>query len=53
MNLLTDPRAFNFLIMAIYALNIARWAYEGKPVDALYWTGALIITATVTFGYGH
>ena len=51
--MLTDPRAFNFLIMAIYTLNIARWAYEGKPVDALYWTGALIITATVTFGYGH
>lgn len=53
MNIFTDPRLFNFVIMGLYAANIVRWAYEGKPVDALYWTGALLITATVTFGYGH
>lgn len=48
-----DPRIFNFVIMALYTLNVLRWALAGKAVDALYWTGALIITLTVTFGYKH
>lgn len=53
MRWLVDPKLFNYLIMSLYALNVVRWAVERKPVDALYWTGALLITATVTFGYKH
>ena len=53
MSLLLDPRIFNFVIMALYGLNVVRWLSAGSYVDALYWTSALGITATVTFGYKH
>jgi hypothetical protein len=51
--LLADPRIFNFVIMALYAANAARWAIHGNWVDVCYWVSALGITATVTFGYSH
>lgn len=50
---LFDPRIFNFLIMGLYALNVIRWGVAGKPADAIYWAGALWITAAVTWGYKH
>lgn len=53
MNLLLDPKAFNYLIMVLYFLNAGRWAFEGKWADVCYWLCALGITATVTFGYAH
>lgn len=53
MTLLTDPRAFNFLIMALYFLNACRWFAAGSIADCCYWLSALAITATVTFGYAH
>ncbi len=53
MSLLNDPRAFNFLIMALYALSATRWAIAGRYADMCYWLSALAITATVTFGYKH
>ena len=52
-SILKDPRVFSYVIMGLYALNILRWACERKWVDALYWVSALMITATVTFGYTH
>lgn len=51
MSWLTDPRIFNYIIMALYLLNAGRWAYEGKYADMCYWLSALAITATVTWGY--
>lgn len=51
--LLLDPRAFNFLIMALYLLNAVRWAWQGSYGDVWYWTGAFWITAAVTFGYSR
>jgi len=51
--LLLDPRAFNFLIMGLYALNALRWAFNGSWADVSYWLSAFAITATVTFGYKH
>lgn len=48
-----DPRAFNFLIMTLYACSALRWACAGKWWDAAYWLSALSITAVVTFGYRH
>ena len=53
MSVLFDPKVFNYLIMALYALNAGRWAWEGKWADVSYWLCALGITATVTFGYKH
>lgn len=53
MNLLRDPKAFNYLVMGPYLLNAARWAFEGKWADVCYWASAFAITATVTFGYAH
>lgn len=53
MNILRDPRLFNFIIMALYAFSSLRWSIAGKWVDAAYWVSALGITATVTFGYRH
>lgn len=53
MNLITDPKAFNYLIMVLYLLNACRWAYESKWADVCYWISALAITATVTFLYKH
>ena len=52
-NLLTDPRLFNFVIMALYSINAGRWAISGKWADMCYWLSALAITATVTWGYKH
>ena len=51
MHMLTDPKVFNYVIMVLYGLNACRWAYEGRWADVAYWTGALWITASVTFGY--
>lgn len=53
MKLLTDPKIFNYVIMLLYALNAARWAYERRLADVCYWLSALAITATVTFLYKH
>lgn len=53
MKLLLDPKVFNYLIMTLYGLNVARWGVAGKVADVCYWLSALAITATVTFLYKH
>lgn len=53
MSFLFDPKFFNYVIMALYAMNAARWAWHGNWADCCYWLSALAITATVTFGYAH
>jgi hypothetical protein len=53
MALLKDPKVFSYIIMVLYGLNAARWAYEHKWADVCYWLSAFAITATVTFGYKH
>jgi hypothetical protein len=47
--ILSDPRLLNYLLTVIYALNAARWAIHGSLPDAVYWLGALLITAAVTW----
>lgn len=49
----SDPRLFNFIIMALYAGTAGWWALHGKWADTCYWLSALAITATITFGYKH
>lgn len=50
---MADPRLFNIVIMALFAINAGRWAWEGKWIDAAYWLSSLAITAIVTWGYKH
>jgi hypothetical protein len=49
--LLLDPKLINYLLIALYAANAARWAAYGSWPDAAYWLGALIITLALTFGF--
>lgn len=53
MRFLTDPRIFNYVILGLYAMNVARWSYAGKFGPASYWLGAFVITASVTFLEQH
>lgn len=53
MSIIFDPRIFNFIILGLYACNVARWVAAGSWSDALYWVSAFGITATVTFGFKH
>lgn len=53
MNLLLDPKVFNYLIMSLYVVNAGRWAFNGSYADMFYWASAFCITATVTWGYSH
>ena len=48
---LLDPKLFNYCILVMYAVNTARWAAYGSWGDVAYWSGALWITAAVTWGY--
>lgn len=52
-DLILDPRVFNYVIMVLYGVNAARWAVNHSWADTCYWLSALAITATVTFGYKH
>ena len=53
MSYVLDPRVFNYVILVLYALNVARWAFAKSLADACYWVCAFGITATVTFLYKH
>lgn len=53
MNLLLDPKVFNYVIMSLYVINAGRWAINGNWADVSYWLSAFAITATVTWGYNH
>lgn len=48
---LTDPRAFNCVIMGLYVLAAIWWAKDGKWWDVAYWLCAFGLTVVVTFGY--
>lgn len=48
---LLQPKTFNVVIMALYLINAAWWAYHKRWADVCYWLSAFAITATVTFGY--
>ena len=49
--LLFDPRIFNYVILALFLLSTARWAFDGNWMNALYWFSAFTLNAAVTFGY--
>ena len=53
MSSMLDPKIFNYVIMTLYALNLAQFAARGFYPDAAYCFFALGITATVTWGYAR
>ena len=53
MTWLLDPRIFNFVIMALYGLNILRWLVAANYWAAGYWACALGLTVIITFGRTH
>lgn len=48
-----NPKLFNYVILTLYMINAAWWAWHGKLADTSYWLSAFAITATVTWGYNH
>ena len=48
-SILTDPRLFVYVIMALYAASAIRFAFAAKWADMLYWLFALGLTVVVTF----
>ena len=53
LELIMNPKTFNFIIMTLYLINAGWWWYHGSTADMFYWLSALAITATVTFGYAR
>jgi hypothetical protein len=53
LNLIADPKVFNYVILTLYVMNAARWGWHGSWADVSYWLSAFAITATVTWGYGR
>lgn len=51
LDVLMHPKVFNIVILTLYAIDAAWWAWHGKYADTCYWLSAFAITATVTFGY--
>jgi hypothetical protein len=47
--ILTDPKLFNVLIMALYACAIVAHGAKRNWSQCLYWTCALGLTLNVTF----
>ena len=53
MTILSDPRLFNFIIMALYAGAVIRWSVAANFWAAGYWACALGLTLIITFGKTH
>ncbi len=51
LDILFQPKIFNYVTMGLYTANIAWQFFHSRPIDACYWMSALSITAVVTFGY--
>lgn len=48
-NILTDPRIFNFIIIALFLIAGIRWTFAGDYWQALYWYCGFGINIAVTF----
>lgn len=47
MKLLSDPRLFDWLIIALFTLAAIRWAWEGNWPRVGYWVGAVILNLAI------
>lgn len=48
MKYLLDPRAFNVLIMVMFAAASVRWAFARNWAQAGYWASACLLNLFVT-----
>ena len=53
MKFISDPRIFNYLILALYFGAAIRWAIARSWADVAYWMGAILLTIPLTWGYKH
>lgn len=51
LEIIFNPKTFNYIIMTLYVINAGWWLFHGSKADMFYWLSAFAITATVTFGY--
>ena len=51
MNIVFDPKLFNYIILVLFLFAAIRWGYEGKWGDCLYWFSAFTLNIAVTFGF--
>lgn len=49
--LLTDPRLFAYVLIALMSLQALRFGFERRWVDAGYWLLSAGFAALVTLGY--
>ena len=50
MNLLLDPKIFNYVIIGMFVAAAVRWAYAGNMPQAGYWASAALLNVFVTIG---
>lgn len=48
MNVLLDPKIFNYLIIAMFAAAAIRWAFAGNWPQSGYWASAAVLNIFVT-----
>jgi hypothetical protein len=48
MKWLLDPKLFNYLIIALFALAAIRWGIARNWPQVAYWIGAIILNLAVT-----
>jgi hypothetical protein len=51
MNILHDPRLFNYVLMSLNIAGAIRFGIAGRWWDSGYWLSAFALTFCVTFRY--
>jgi hypothetical protein len=49
MRLLSDPKVFNYAIMALFGAASIRWGFAGSWQSCVYWAASFALTVAVTF----
>lgn len=51
MRLVSDPRLFNYVLIALNAAAALRWTIALRWWEVAYWLAALTLNVVVTWGY--
>ena len=49
LKLASDPRAFNVVILILFAITAIRWAFAKQWGQCVYWSSAFVLNFAVTF----
>ena len=52
-NLIFDPKIFNYIILTLFLLASIRWAFAESWADCLYWFAAFQLNAAITWGFSR